>query len=103
MIALDGVTGSPCKDFGNNGEVSLDRDVRVQEQEWVNYTVTSPPVVVDNIVVVGSAIGDKQPVESEPGIAAETFSVSISLRVSASWISSIASDSCAATGIAKAQ
>jgi len=33
LIALDGVTGSPCKDFGNNGEVSLDRDVRVQEQE----------------------------------------------------------------------
>jgi len=102
LIALDGVTGSPCKDFGNNGEVSLDRDVRVQEQEWVNYTVTSPPVVVDDIVV-GSAIGDNQRVESELGIAAETFSVSTSLRVSVTWISSIASDSSAATGIAKAQ
>lgn len=41
LIALDGVTGSPCKDFGDNGEVFLDRDVRVQEQEWVNYTVSS--------------------------------------------------------------
>ena len=40
----------------------------MQEQEWVNYTVTSPPVVVDDIVVVGSAIGDNQSVESELGI-----------------------------------
>jgi quinoprotein glucose dehydrogenase len=68
LIALDGVTGSPCKDFGDNGEIFLDRDVRVQEQEWVNYTVTSPPVVVDDIVVIGSAIGDNQSVESELGI-----------------------------------
>jgi quinoprotein glucose dehydrogenase len=68
LIALDGVTGKPCQDFGDNGEVFLDRDVRVREQEWVIYTVTSPPVVVDDIVVVGSAIGDNQLVESELGI-----------------------------------
>jgi len=103
LIALDGVTGSPCKDFDNNGEVSLDRDVCVQEQEWVHYTVMSPPVVVDDIVVVRSAIGDNERVESELDIVAETFSVPISLRVSVTWISSIASDSCTATGIAKAQ
>ena len=36
LIALDGVSGSPCTDFGDNGEVFLDRDARVQEQEWVN-------------------------------------------------------------------
>jgi len=68
LIALDGVTGNPCKDFGKSGEVFLDRDVRVEEQEWVNYTVTSPPVVVDDIVVIGSAIGDNTRVESELGI-----------------------------------
>ena len=58
LIALDGADGKPCDDFGDNGEIFLDRDVRVQEQEWVIYTVTSPPVVVDDIVVVGSAIVD---------------------------------------------
>jgi quinoprotein glucose dehydrogenase len=68
LIALDGADGKPCSDFGENGEVFLDRDIRVQEQEWINYTVTSPPAVVDDIVVVGSAIGDNQRVESALGI-----------------------------------
>ena len=68
LISLDGVDGKGCADFGENGEIFLDRDIRVQEQEWINYTVTSPPVVVDDIVVVGSAIGDNQRVESALGI-----------------------------------
>jgi len=68
LIALDGVTGEPCKDFGENGQIWLDKDVRAEEAEWVIYTVTSPPVVVEGVVVIGSAIGDNQAVESELGI-----------------------------------
>jgi quinoprotein glucose dehydrogenase len=68
LIALDGVTGEPCQDFGENGEIWLNRGVRAQTREWVNYTVTSPPVIVADIVVVGSAIGDNVAVESELGI-----------------------------------
>ena len=68
LIALDGATGEPCKDFGVGGEIWLDKDVRAEEAEWVIFTVTSPPVVVEDILVVGSAIGDNQAVESELGI-----------------------------------
>jgi quinoprotein glucose dehydrogenase len=68
LIALDGVTGEPCKDFGTNGEIQLNEDVRATEGDWVIYTVTSPPVVVEDMVIVGSAIGDNQAVESELGI-----------------------------------
>jgi quinoprotein glucose dehydrogenase len=68
LIALDGANGKPCADFGDKGEIFLDRDIRVLDDEWVNYTVTSPPVVVDDIVVIGSAIGDNVRVESELGI-----------------------------------
>jgi len=68
LIALDGATGDRCKGFGENGEIWLNKDVRLQESEWVNYTVTSPPVIVEDVVVVGSAIGDNQAVESELGI-----------------------------------
>jgi quinoprotein glucose dehydrogenase len=68
LIALDGATGDRCKGFGENGEIWLNKDVRVQESEWVNYTVTSPPVIVEDVVVIGSAIGDNQAVESELGI-----------------------------------
>lgn len=68
LIALDGATGAPCADFGEAGAVHLDRDVRVERGDWVNYTVTSPPVVVGDVVVVGSAIGDNRGVEIELGI-----------------------------------
>lgn len=68
LIALDGATGERCKDFGDRGEIWLNKDVRAEVRDWVNYTVTSPPVVVEDVVVVGSAIGDNQAVESELGI-----------------------------------
>jgi quinoprotein glucose dehydrogenase len=68
LIALDGKNGKPCTDFGENGEIFLDRDVRAQLEKWVIYTVTSPPAVVGDTVVIGSAIGDNQRVESELGI-----------------------------------
>jgi len=68
LIALDGATGKPCQDFGDQGQIWLNRDVRAEEGTWVNYTITSPPVIVDDIVVVGSAIGDNRAVESELGI-----------------------------------
>jgi quinoprotein glucose dehydrogenase len=69
LIALDGSNGRPCADFGENGQIWLNRDVRADvDSEWVNYTVTSPPVIVGDVVVVGSAIGDNRAVESELGI-----------------------------------
>ncbi len=69
LIALDGASGRPCADFGEDGQVWLNRGIRADEQsDWVNYTITSPPVIVGDIVVVGSAIGDNRAVESELGI-----------------------------------
>jgi quinoprotein glucose dehydrogenase len=68
LIALDGATGKPCQGFGQGGEIWLNKDVRMEEGDWVNYTVTSPPVVVDDVLVVGSAIGDNRSVNSELGI-----------------------------------
>lgn len=68
LIALDGESGQPCGRFGNQGELDLGRGIRPGDNSWENYTVTSPPVIVDDIVVVGSAIGDNVKVESELGI-----------------------------------
>ncbi len=68
LIALDGESGKPCVDFGENGQLFLDRDVGADIEEWINYTVTSPPVIVDDVLVVGSAIGDNRSVETELGI-----------------------------------
>ena len=68
LIALDGENGRPCADFGEDGQLFLERDVGADIDEGINYTVTSPPVVVNDILIVGSAIGDNRSVETELGI-----------------------------------
>jgi quinoprotein glucose dehydrogenase len=69
LIALDGATGMPCKDFGEQGQIWLNRDVGAELGiHWVDYTITSPPVIVGDVLVVGSAIGDNRAVQSELGI-----------------------------------
>jgi quinoprotein glucose dehydrogenase len=65
LIALDAATGIPCADFGDKGEVSL-RDV----PRYVpgQYHMTSPPAVIDDLVVVGSAINDNNRVDMPSGV-----------------------------------
>jgi quinoprotein glucose dehydrogenase len=65
LIALDAATGSPCADFGKAGEVSL-RDVPAYRPGW--YHMTSPPAVIADIVVVGSAIDDNGRVDMPNGV-----------------------------------
>lgn len=68
LIALDGATGETCKEFGAGGEIWLNTDVGATDGDWVDYTITSPPAVVRDVIVIGSAIGDNRAVESELGI-----------------------------------
>ncbi len=64
LIALDAATGDPCMDFGNRGQISL-RDVA----RYIpgGYHMTSPPAVIDDMVVVGSAIDDNSRVDMPSG------------------------------------
>ena len=68
LIALDGASGKPCADFGEGGAIWLNKGVRADPGPRVHYTITSPPVIVDDVVIIGSAIGDNRAVESELGI-----------------------------------
>jgi quinoprotein glucose dehydrogenase len=69
LIALDARTGELLKDFGQDGQVDLSRDVRnVEKDGWGNYQVTSPPAVIGNSIIVGSSIGDNRAVEEERGV-----------------------------------
>jgi len=65
LIALDAATGAPCADFGKAGEVSL-RDVPGFRPGW--YHMTSAPAVIEDIVVVGSAIDDNGRVDMPAGV-----------------------------------
>lgn len=58
LIALDARNGELCHRFGRNGMVNLLEGLRIPPFEPAGYTVTSPPVVVNGVVVVGSSIGD---------------------------------------------
>ena len=65
LISLDAATGRPCLDFGDLGQVSL-REVLGYRAGW--YHMTSPPAVIDDLVVVGSAIDDNQRVAMPAGV-----------------------------------
>jgi quinoprotein glucose dehydrogenase len=56
LIAIDAKSGKRCAGFGVNGEVRIDPGM---ELIWPGeFQITSPPVVIDDTVIVGSAIGD---------------------------------------------
>jgi quinoprotein glucose dehydrogenase len=73
LIALDAPTGKPCADFGRNGEVQLvnvpgygDRGRGEHSRGW--YHMTSPPAVIDDLVIVGSAIDDNNRADMPSGV-----------------------------------
>ena len=66
LIALDAETGQKCPNFGDRGKIDLSEGIR-NYRRW-DYSVTSPPIVVGDLVVVGSAIGDNGAAELEPGV-----------------------------------
>lgn len=61
LIALDIANGRPISTFGNNGSVNL------REGFGKDLSVTSPPAIIGNTVVVGSSIGDNQRVDYPRG------------------------------------
>jgi quinoprotein glucose dehydrogenase len=58
LIALDAATGAPCQEFGDGGTVDLRVGLHHAPHEFEEYEVTSPPAVVNGMLVVGSAISD---------------------------------------------
>jgi quinoprotein glucose dehydrogenase len=70
LIALDAAGGTPCPDFGRAGQVDLSRgvDLGTYRANRREYGVTSPPVVVGDLVVLGSAIGDNRAATLERGV-----------------------------------
>jgi quinoprotein glucose dehydrogenase len=65
LIAVDAATGLACADFGKAGEVSL-RDVPAFRPGF--YHMTSPPAVIDDLVVVGSSIDDNGRADMPSGV-----------------------------------
>jgi quinoprotein glucose dehydrogenase len=58
LIALNAATGEPIQTFGTAGTVDLRQGLRIRPAGVADYEVTSPPAIVGNTIVVGSAIQD---------------------------------------------
>src|SRR5438128_1150116 len=58
LIALDAPDGRPCAGFGRSGIVDLKAGLRIPPFEPGAYSMTSPPVVVNGLVITGSSVAD---------------------------------------------
>src|SRR5688572_18205835 len=67
LIALNASTGSPVRDFGNAGTIDLRRGLRNAPFEFPEYEVTSPPAVVNDLIIVGSAVADNNRTDAATG------------------------------------
>ena len=66
LIAIDASNGRPCSGFGDNGEVRIDPGIDLR---WPGeFQITSPPAIVGDTVIVGSAISDNARVAAPAGV-----------------------------------
>ncbi len=73
LIALDASTGRLCADFGSAGQINLRDSSDYQHAglgEYMRgwYHMTSPPVTIDDVVIVGSAIDDNIRADMPSGV-----------------------------------
>src|SRR5215469_2171552 len=67
LIALDAVTGKLCSDFGDNGIIDLRHGLRIAPHYDSDYEETSPPAIIGNTIVIGSAVADNGSVDQASG------------------------------------
>ena len=67
LIALDASDGKPCAQFGGTGIINLKPDLRLPPFWPPAFEITSPPVVVGDVVITGSAIADNSSVATASG------------------------------------
>lgn len=61
LMALDASTGKLISSFGKDGVIDMKKDVG-------SIQVTSPPAVINDLIVIGSTMGDNTRINFPPGI-----------------------------------
>jgi len=66
LIALDAMSGRPCGDFGNKGQINLTPQYPGYPEGW--YQFTSAPLITRGLVVLAGAIYDNKSVKMPSGV-----------------------------------
>jgi len=66
MIALDAKTGVPCEDFGAGGTIDLSEGIGHRYPG--EYAITSPPLVLGDLLVTGAMVLDNIRVDAPGGV-----------------------------------
>ena len=72
LISLDAKTGEPCESFGDGGTVDLAQGLG--DHHPYEYSVTSPPAILNNKIIIGAFIVDSARVQV-PGGVVRTYDV----------------------------
>ena len=67
LFALDAASGTPCRDFGEGGRIDLTQGLRRGPEYVGEYEETSPPAVIDDLVIVGAGIADNNRADAPTG------------------------------------
>ncbi len=67
LFAIDAATGKACDNFGVGGLIDLRKGLRNPPHFKAEYEETSPPAVIGDLVVVGSAIADNAYADAASG------------------------------------
>lgn len=60
LVEVDAQSGEAIREFGEDGSVDLIAGIpRARRQAPINYSVTSAPIIVDDVIIVGAAISDQ--------------------------------------------
>ncbi len=74
LYAIDAKTGKPVDNFGEGGQVNLAKQIPLAINAR-NYTMTSPPVICRDRVIVGSSISDGPQNKEAPRGDVQAFDV----------------------------
>jgi quinoprotein glucose dehydrogenase len=66
LIALDATTGEPCRDFGEAGEVDVTH--RISKHQPIEYSITSPPAILNDLAITGSLVLDNMRTDAPSGV-----------------------------------
>jgi quinoprotein glucose dehydrogenase len=66
LIALDAATGERCADFGEQG--SVDVTAGLSDHQSFEYSITSPPAILGDLVITGSMVLDNVRVDVPSGV-----------------------------------